>query len=269
MKIAPVSSCGLKIRVSVVRFRPRPPVFMRPSARSGFWVVSTIRAEFLKMASEPRVQRSRDDLKAALVEQIALLVAYCERFDQGDAKFAKPMATALRVLLHHHKNSKSVLQELGLRSGRFFTVAPPISPKNLLSECNLLVVRVTQGAGATYLPQLEFMPGFKNRKPFAEWWVNAVAKAQDEQTMSRMDIVQAVANMDGGAHVDPGFTKLYHRFRTGEFLGWHYGIEGEEGTLIGSPQFACIRAIAHELLLTLGAYAQWCFEKRYQAAPAT
>ncbi|MFO1246010.1 MAG: hypothetical protein U1E71_12645 [Ramlibacter sp.] len=30
----------MKIRVSVVRFRPRPPVFKRPSARFGFWGVS-------------------------------------------------------------------------------------------------------------------------------------------------------------------------------------------------------------------------------------
>ena len=53
---------GLKIRVSVVRFRPRPPVFMRPSARFGSWGVSTKLARFLqkvplmghKSAKKPR-----------------------------------------------------------------------------------------------------------------------------------------------------------------------------------------------------------------------
>jgi hypothetical protein len=39
---------GLKIRVSLVRFRPRPPVSMRPSARLGSWGVSTTRARFLQ-----------------------------------------------------------------------------------------------------------------------------------------------------------------------------------------------------------------------------
>lgn len=84
--------------------------------------------------------------------------------------------------------------------------------------------------------------------------------------MSRMDIVRAVADTDGGAHIDPGFTRLYHRFRTGEFLGWMCSIEGKEGALIASPQFACIRAIAHELLLSLKEYAPWSFEDGYQVA---
>ena len=215
------------------------------------------------MASQPRIKRARKDLEQALVEQVGLLMDYCEQFDLGNIKFAKPMSAALRVLLHHQGNSRSVLHELGLRSGRYYTVAPPVSAENLLSECNLLVVQFTAGSGARYLPQLEFMPGFRNRKPFPEWWVGPVAKAQNKQTMSRMDIVRAVADMDGGTHIDSGFTDLYHRFRTGEFLGWHYTIEGKEPALIGSPQFACIRAIAHELLLSLRTYIPGAFEKPY------
>lgn len=219
------------------------------------------------MKSEPRIKRTKADLRAALTEQVGLLMAYCKHFDAGDAKFVKPMATAVRVLLHHHGNSKSVLQELGLRSGRFYTVAPPISSTNLLSECNLVIMKLGR-AGAVYLPQLEFMPGFKNRKPFPEWWASPVAKDQNKITLSRMDIVLAVANTDGGSHIDPGFTPLYHRFRTGEFLEWKCGIEGEEGVWIASPQFACIRAIAHELLLSLNEYAPWCFEATYSATKA-
>ena len=89
--------------------------------------------------------------------------------------------------------------------------------------------------------------------------------------MKSWGYVQEVSNlsgMDGGAHVDAGFTPLYQRFRTGEFLGWKVGVEGDEGTLIASPQYACIRAIAHELLLTLGQYAPWCFRKPYVVAAA-
>jgi len=194
-------------------------------------------------------------------------MAYCKHFDSGEPEFSKPMATAVRVLLHQTRNSHSVLHQLNLRSGRYFAVSPPLNPRNLLSECNLVVMRVGP-TGAIYLPQLEFLPVGKSRMPFPEWWTGPVAKAQDKVTMSRMDIVCAVANMDGGAHIDPSFTALYERFRTGEFLGWRAMREGEPGELISSPQYACIRAIAHELLLTLGKYAPWCFRAPYQAVPA-
>ena len=61
---------GLKIRVSVVRFRPRPPVFMRPSARFGSWGVSTIRPILLQKA----VMGSR---KAARLKFLALHPRCC------------------------------------------------------------------------------------------------------------------------------------------------------------------------------------------------
>ena len=41
-------SVVLKIRVSMVRFRPRPPVSKRPSALLGFWGVSTFRRHSLQ-----------------------------------------------------------------------------------------------------------------------------------------------------------------------------------------------------------------------------
>ena len=206
-------------------------------------------------------------MKAALVEQVGLLMSYCEHYDTGDLKFSKPMATAVRVLLHHQGSSKSILHQLGLRSGRFFTVAPDISPTNMLSECNLVIMRLNS-MGAAYIPQLEFRPNQKHRKPFPEWWTGPVAKSQSNKTISRMDIVRSIADMDGGAHIDPAFDKVYHQFRTGAFLGWEFNIEGVGVGLIPSPQYACIRAIAHELLLTLAVYAPWSFSKPYSAEPA-
>ena len=210
----------------------------------------------------PRLQRSGADVRAALREQVTLLIAYCENFDSGQQAFCKPMATSVRILLHQTGKSESLLGQLKLRSGRFFSVAPPISPTNLISECNLVGMRMTNQQ-AKYIPRLPTNLGSSNRKPFPEWWAGPVAKAQNKQTMSRMDIVGAVADMDGGAHVDPGFTPLYHSFRNGEFLGWRFTIDDQEGAWISSPQYACIRTIAHELLLTLQKYVSWCFETEY------
>ncbi|MGB4361820.1 MAG: hypothetical protein WBJ19_15525 [Rhodoferax sp.] len=173
------------------------------------------------------------------------------------------MSTAVRVLLHQSRTSLSLLQQLGLRSGRYFSVAPPINPRNLLSECNLVIMQIgPEGAG--YLPQLDSTLIGKKQRPFPEWWSGPVAKAQNKQTMSRMDIVVAVAGMDGGAHVDPALTPLYERFRSGVFLGWMVMLDGVDGKFLQCPQYACIRAIAHELLLTLGKYAPWSFRKPYE-----
>lgn len=215
------------------------------------------------MSKEQKIKRSQSDLRTAFVEQVALLMSYCQQFDAGDHKYAKPMATALRVMLHKSRHSQPILDQLRLRTGRFFTVAEPLNPNNVLSECNLVYLRGSL-SGAAYVPQLELRPGFKHRMPFPEWWVRPIAKGQDGQTMSRMDIVLSVADTDGGAHVDGELPPKYASFRAGKFLGWYFIVEGQKAELIESPEYGCIRAIAHEVLLTLQAYAPWSFPQRYQ-----
>ena len=83
--------------------------------------------------------------------------------------------------------------------------------------------------------------------------------------MSRMDIVRSVADMDGGAHLDPALTPLYNLFRSGQLLGWMVMTpEIPEGQYVPSPQYACIRVIAHETFL-----GQICKLGIYKARPAT
>ena len=214
------------------------------------------------MKNIPRIQRSNQDLRDSLREQVFLLVSYCASFDQGAMEFAKPMAGTLRTLLHQTKNSHALLQQLNLRSGRYFTVTPPVDFQNLVGHCNLLSMRIDQN-GVQYVPQLNSPMSGKNRIPFPEWWVQPVAMAQNKKTMSRMDIVTAVANTDGGSHVDPGLTPTYESFRSGEFLGWMAMKDGAEGVPIPSPHYSCLRAISHELLLSLEKYAPWSFRKPY------
>lgn len=214
------------------------------------------------LKNNAKVKRSQADLRAALIEQVDLLLGYCEHVDRGESAFAKPMATAVRVLLHQSPSSHSILHQLGLRSGRYFSMAPPLNPHNILSECNLVSMRI----GATdsrFLPVLHPAWSTPKRVPFPEWWTRPVAKAQDKRTMSRMDIVRAVADMDGGAHVDSGFTEIYAQFRSGEFLGWRLLREDQVSTWLTSPQYSCIRTIAHELLLSLHKYSPWCFSREY------
>ena len=220
------------------------------------------------MKSKPdRIAKSKALLQGELRDQLALLQSYCKSYDAGQPRFAKPISNTLRLLLHHRGNSNSLLQQLNLRSGRFFTVAPPLDPRNELTECNLMSLQSTMVEGGKV--KSEFVPRFtlgvgkyKQRVPFPEWWNNPVAKGTQSQVMCRREIVLAVADTDGGSHVDPGLEPVYTRFRSGAFFAW-YSFAGGHEQLVHSPQSACLRTIAHELLITLEKYTPLSFESRY------
>lgn len=72
-------------------------------------------------------------------------------------------------------------------------------------------------------------------------------------TFSRRDIVLAVANQDGGAHVDPELDEDYAALSKDNTLGWHFSVGGTETEFPDNPVPASIRQIAHEVLVTLEA----------------
>ena len=51
--------------------------------------------------------------------------------------------------------------------------------------------------------------------------------------------------------LDPALTPLYDQFKTGQLLGWKVMTpDAPEGKYIASPQYACVRVITHETLLS-------------------
>lgn len=59
---------------------------------------------------------SYDRLNAALAEQVDFLRASAEGFDAGRQDEAKRLGLTIRVLLHDAGGSKSLLEQLGLKS---------------------------------------------------------------------------------------------------------------------------------------------------------
>ena len=110
------------------------------------------------MSKPKRVQRPKEELKRELVEQLALLRHSCTAFDNGFEAVGKHIALSLRVLLHDHRQSRSLLDQLGLRNGRYLTSAPPLNPRNLLTECNLVGMQLSTG-GSRYLPLIAMGDG--------------------------------------------------------------------------------------------------------------
>lgn len=207
------------------------------------------------MTKRKRAKRPKDELKQELSEQLQLLRHSCQTYDQGLEAIGKHISLSLRVLLHHHGQSKSLLEQLGYREGRFFDSAGPLNPRNLLTECNLVGFRVTN-EGGIYLPLIS-MGGNSipmKRVKFLTWWNDPVLKDNKNRTFCRRELILHVADTDGGAHVDPELEEAYMAISRENSLGWVFAKNSIETALKGRPELACMRQIAHELLCTLCEY---------------
>lgn len=204
------------------------------------------------MNKRKRLQRPKDELKRELIEQLQLLRHSCQAFDNGLEAVAKHISLSLRVLLHHHGQSRALLDQLGLRGGRYLTSAPPLNPRNLLTECNLVLIQAGT-SGARYLPLVAGgAPPFPLQAiPFVDWWNDPVLKDNRDRTLCRRELVLNVADTDGGAHVDPELEEGYMAISRENSLGWVFGTGEVFSALEGRPELACMRQIAHELLSTI------------------
>jgi hypothetical protein len=231
-----------------------------------------------------RIEITHSQLRDALTEQVTLLVSHCKHYDEGELAFAKAMATVLRICLHHRGNSKALLHQLNLRNGRFYCASGRPSPRAIPVGCSLVSIAHSNERGGHYAPVLR-SPLLKERLNFSDWWNGVILRAPTGQTMCRRDIITAVADMDGGAHIDPTIEPTYAAFRSGELLRMRttQNSNGEitmfipivmsaefaekesiEG-LLKSPQYPSVRTIAHEFLITLQRYAPWAFITSYVA----
>jgi hypothetical protein len=195
------------------------------------------------------VPQSTQDLENHLQEQLRFLVRSADAFDQGLEDESKRLATVLRVMLHDTAASRSLLGQLGRKDTPFFDTAEEIAPGNQLGYQGL--VAIWSGPGGTkYAPFLDDCPSPPRTRPFEEWW-NAPAFIEPKgSTMTRRQLVCAVANKDGGAHVDPKLDAVYVRLSRTNAMGWV--VQDAAGQHpIEPPHLAAVRQIAHEVLKTL------------------
>jgi hypothetical protein len=157
----------------------------------------------------------RDELVDQLRDHIAFIKASCGLFDTGHDGEAKRIATSIRVLVHDTSVSHSILQQLGYKSSlQFISLAIPNRSSNLGPYWGLLDVEITAG---TYVPKLDQVA--PRPMPFGEWWQEPVLKDGDGNLYSRSELVLALANKDGGAHVDPDMDEAYERLSRRNHVG--------------------------------------------------
>jgi hypothetical protein len=204
-----------------------------------------------------------DRLDASLAEQVDFLRASAERVDAGYQHEAKRLALTIRVLLHDTDKSKSLLEQLGLKSELAFldtrTRREPPTGFQAVSQLGwptgMVRYSMTLGGGPTTF-RADLGSDRESRPAevaFDAWWEDSLLVSKDGTTWNRRRLILGAANQEGGGHVEPKPSAWWRSMRDGTWIGAVKvdGPAGEECLSDLAP--ALIRQITHELLATLEA----------------
>jgi hypothetical protein len=195
------------------------------------------------------VKQSKAELQQHLQESLGFVKASAASFDAGSYGEAKRLAVTIRVLVHDTDKSKSLLTLLGYKSGMvFLTTALPFNPRNLAPYLGLVGMSIGSG-GVRYSAHLEAASRVGTGKYllFKDWWNMKVLVDGNKNTFNRRQLVLALANKDGGAHVDPNLDPQYADLTRGNSAGW-IAVDGKGERPMESIELHSVRQIAHEVI---------------------
>lgn len=212
---------------------------------------------------------SRQRFRNQLAMNVGFLRRSCELFDQGYTDEGIRIATALRVLLHDTKSSKSLLSHLKVKGIMKFNSSchPPPSGVLMFEGMGVVSMKVSGHDVSRRLdPVLDENACKHIPVPVEQWWEMPVyvqnrlirsGTGEDEvvQThLRRRDIILAAANKDGGAHVDEKLEPNYERLASSGALGMYLDqITVGDGTLVFLPplenaHLVYLRQMGYEVL---------------------
>ena len=199
---------------------------------------------------------TNSDLRDRLSVQVRLLKRSAGVFDDGDHAEALNLATRIRVLVHDTRSSTSLLTQLGVLERMEFMDTSALSVMNALPATpkegvlkvtvgGLHVTRMSTAGPPAFVAPLDDSDRFA---PFTEWWERPAVQDLPGNQFSRQDLVRAVANNEGGAHVDvAGLDPAYEALARANSIGFVWSRGNEQGAM-GDPVPVSIRQIAHEVL---------------------
>lgn len=207
------------------------------------------------------ISQTSQEFLIHLKEQIDFLQRSAKAYDEGYTSEAKRLATTLRILLHDTTQSKSLLTLLGRKKMKFYNTAMEYD-SGLAPNMKLLLIIIRghsdNGQGdyfddAYFKPPLDNCPNTDvNRKiSFLQWWNQIVIIDQKKNKFSRKDLVLAVSNKDGGAHIDPKLNDRYADLTRFNSLGWYLISNNIKKNFSTNPELASVRQICHEVLKSL------------------
>ena len=198
--------------------------------------------------------RDRPNLLRQLREHIDFLEASSAAFDSGFEAEAKRLSVSLRVLLHDTDSSHALLDQLDVKNKiRLTETSEPITPGSL-APTGLVIMRISLNTpSGAYLAPLHGLspPRIKPPVKFNPWWLSTVYVDGKKVEWSRKKFVLTLANVEGGAHVDPKLNAAYERLVNENGLGWTAQTADGPQPFAGSPVAASVRQITYEVLETL------------------
>jgi len=146
-------------------------------------------------------------LRLRLKEQITNLEVSAARYDAGWPGEANRLAVTVRVLVHDTSMSKSLLKQMDAKdSMRWIDSNGGLDARNALLFSSLVVFRTTfveGGMAMAVLPIDQARILAEGRLlDFTTWWKTAPVMVGNGEAITRSDVVDMLANQDGGAHVD-------------------------------------------------------------------
>ncbi|MBI3401128.1 MAG: hypothetical protein HY048_06880 [Acidobacteria bacterium] len=189
-------------------------------------------------------KQSRADLLQHLDDQVGFLQTSACRYDAGVFAEAKRLATQIRTLVHDTKNCKSLLLQLEMKDRRFLDSAADRPVGIVSSYAGLVGIRMEPGP-PRYVPSLNTWP--TQLVSFDRWWNRVILADLKRREISRCRLILAVANKDGGAHVDPELDDIYAELSRQNSMGQSH-IRGDSQQPVLGVDHASVRQVAHELL---------------------
>jgi hypothetical protein len=186
-----------------------------------------------------------------LSEQIYFLIRSSEDFDKGYTMEAKRLASHIRTLVHDTKRSNSLLNQLNCKLDlAYFNTAIPESEFGLCG-----IYTTTDSGGKTmYKPPLNNLSELRLKNPwltFHKWWYETKVLTDGQNVFSRKDLVLALANKDGGSHVDDTLSEPYVKLSRNNSLNVYHRSDSVHNEDVFGVELASVRQIAHELLISL------------------
>lgn len=195
--------------------------------------------------------QSQKDLEQHLEDIIEALELSSKAFDEGHTGESKRLAASIRVLVHDTQYSKSLLGQLDKKNIKFYDTSLPSNEDANLPYNGLVGMDITPRV-AKYIALLDELPPETppNWVSFDEWWEKVIFINKTRNKTTRKDLILAMANKDGGAHVDPVLDEKYADLSRRNSLAWRFSnLKGDFP--LGGPENASVRQIAHEILKTL------------------
>ena len=182
-------------------------------------------------------------------------------YDQGKPAESKRIATVIRTLTHDTNTSKSLLGQMQLKKKMLFlSTSQKFDNTNLLSQQCLVYMNLDSKGGRFY-PLLD--NSNKHWIDYVYWNNEIVISDKKNNLYRRKQLIQLLANKDGGAHVDSEISDDLAELKDPNLSGWVFcRPDGKENPL-ENVILASMRQMAYEILHSLFKVKPQLFETIY------